>query len=140
MIGRLSDIDLRLLRIFVSVVDAGGFSLATAKLNVAESTISQHMTDLEKRLGMRLCERGRAGFRLTADGEQVYKATIDLPGHGLYLANAGSISNTSGGYIGGGSYGVRLISGATSTVTNYGTIAGTKGLYVSGTSTSAVME
>jgi DNA-binding transcriptional LysR family regulator len=78
MIGRLSDIDLRLLRIFVSVVDAGGFSLATAKLNVAESTISQHMTDLEKRLGMRLCERGRAGFRLTADGEQVYKATIDL--------------------------------------------------------------
>lgn len=78
MIGRLSDIDLRLLRIFVSVVDAGGFSLATAKLNVAESTISQHMSDLEKRLAMRLCERGRAGFRLTADGEQVYKATIDM--------------------------------------------------------------
>lgn len=78
MIGRLSDIDLRLLRIFVSVVDAGGFSLATAKLNVAESTISQHMSDLEKRLSMRLCERGRAGFRLTADGEEVYKATIDM--------------------------------------------------------------
>lgn len=78
MIGRLSDIDLRLLRIFVSVVDAGGFSLATAKLNVAESTISQHMADLEKRLSMRLCERGRAGFRLTTDGEQVYKATIDM--------------------------------------------------------------
>ncbi|MEM1049206.1 MAG: LysR family transcriptional regulator [Pseudomonadota bacterium] len=78
MIGRLSDIDLRLLRVFAAVVDAGGFSLATAKLNVAESTISQHMTDLEKRLGMRLCDRGRGGFRLTKNGEHVYRLTIDL--------------------------------------------------------------
>lgn len=78
MIGRLSDIDLRLLRIFVSVVEAGGFSLASARLNVSESTVSSHMADLEKRLGMRLCERGRAGFRLTDDGEEVYRATTEL--------------------------------------------------------------
>ena len=69
VIGRLSDLDLRLLRIFVAVVESGGFSLASARLNVAESTISSHMADLEKRLGMRLCERGRSGFRLTDDGE-----------------------------------------------------------------------
>jgi DNA-binding transcriptional LysR family regulator len=78
LIGRLSDIDLRLLRIFATVVEAGGFSLATARLNVSESTVSQHMSDLEKRLGMRLCERGRSGFRLTRDGEEVYKATTEL--------------------------------------------------------------
>lgn len=78
MIGRLSDIDLRLLRIFVAVVESGGFSLASARLNVSESTISSHMSDLEKRLGMRLCERGRAGFRLTDDGEEVYRATTEL--------------------------------------------------------------
>lgn len=78
MIGRISDIDLRLLRIFREVVEAGGFAVATAKLNVAESTISQHMTDLEKRLGVRLCERGRSGFRLTDAGQEIYEATIDL--------------------------------------------------------------
>jgi LysR family transcriptional regulator, transcriptional activator for bauABCD operon len=78
MIGRLSDLDLRLLRIFVAVVESGGFSLASARLNVSESTISSHMSDLEKRLGMRLCERGRAGFRLTDDGEEVYRATTQL--------------------------------------------------------------
>jgi DNA-binding transcriptional LysR family regulator len=78
MIGRLSDIDVRLLRNFVAVVEAGGFSLATARLNVSESTISQQMSDLESRLGMRLCERGRSGFRLTRNGEEVYKATVEL--------------------------------------------------------------
>lgn len=78
MFGRVSDIDLRLLRVFVAVVESGGFSLATARLNVSESTISSHMSDLESRLGMRLCERGRGGFRLTANGEQVYGSVIEL--------------------------------------------------------------
>ena len=78
MIGRLSDIDVRLLRHFVTVVEAGGFSLAAARLNVSESTISQQMSDLEARLGMRLCERGRGGFRLTRNGDEVYKATVEL--------------------------------------------------------------
>ena len=78
MIGRLSDIDFRLLRIFVAVVESGSFSIAATRLNVSESTVSSHMSDLERRLGMRLCERGRAGFRLTEDGEDVYRATTDL--------------------------------------------------------------
>ena len=80
MIGRVSDIDLRLLRVFMVVVEAGGFALATARLNVAESTISQYMADLEKRLSLRLCERGRSGFRLTAAGEEVYRAATELMG------------------------------------------------------------
>lgn len=78
MIGRVSDIDLRFLRVFVAVVEAGGFSLASARLNVSESTISSHMADLEKRLGVRLCERGRSGFRVTAQGEKVYEATLEM--------------------------------------------------------------
>ncbi len=78
MIGKLSDIDFRLLRIFVAVVESGSFSIAATRLNVSESTVSSHMSDLERRLGMRLCERGRAGFRLTEDGEDVYRATAEL--------------------------------------------------------------
>ena len=81
MFGRVSDIDLRLLRAFVAVVESGGFSLATARLNISESTISSHMSDLESRLGMRLCERGRSGFRLTYDGEQVYRSVLELLDH-----------------------------------------------------------
>lgn len=78
MIGRVSDVDLRLIRVFLVVVEAGGFALATAQLNVAESTISQHMSDLEKRLGLRLCERGRSGFRLTQQGEEFHLHAVAM--------------------------------------------------------------
>jgi LysR family transcriptional regulator, transcriptional activator for bauABCD operon len=78
MAGRVADADIRLLRIFVAVVECGGFAAAQALLNVSESTISTHMHDLETRLGMRLCERGRSGFRLTGDGEAIFRATRDL--------------------------------------------------------------
>ena len=81
MLGRVSDIDLKLLRVFITVVEAGGFSLATARLNVAESTISTHMADLEARLGIRLCERGRSGFRITQRGQEVYQETLALFDH-----------------------------------------------------------
>ena len=78
--GQLADIDLRLLRVFKSVVDAGGFTAAELQLNLANSTISNYISDLEKRLDMRLCERGRSGFRLTQHGQLVYDATLDLLG------------------------------------------------------------
>ncbi|MGT2491281.1 LysR family transcriptional regulator [Cupriavidus basilensis] len=42
------------------------------------STISSHMTDLERRLGLRLCERGRRGFHLTEEGHSVYQAAESL--------------------------------------------------------------
>ncbi|MCV6588182.1 MAG: LysR family transcriptional regulator [Marinobacterium sp.] len=76
--GQLADLDLRLLRVFRAVVDAGGFSQAELSLNLANSTICNHIADLEKRLDMRLCERGRAGFRLTEHGRLVYDASLEL--------------------------------------------------------------
>ncbi len=78
--GQLADIDLRLLRVFKSVVEAGGFTAAELQLNLANSTISNYISDLEKRLDMRLCERGRSGFSLTTHGQVVYEATLDLLG------------------------------------------------------------
>lgn len=80
MFGQVSDVDIRLLRVFVTIVDCGGFAAAQAHLNVTESTISTHMNHLEQRLGLRLCERGRGGFRLTEDGEAVYGAARELFG------------------------------------------------------------
>ena len=40
-------------------------------LGISRSAISLHMSDLEGRLGMRLCQRGRAGFALTPEGKEI---------------------------------------------------------------------
>lgn len=78
MLSNLSEGDIRLLKVFAKVVDAGGFSAAQIDLNISQSTISTHMTSLEQRLGMRLCERGRSGFRLTERGQLIYQASQRL--------------------------------------------------------------
>lgn len=78
MLSNLSEADIRLLRVFAAVVDAGGFSAAQIDLNVSQSTISTHMTALEQRLGLRLCERGRSGFKLTERGQLIYQAAQRL--------------------------------------------------------------
>ena len=51
---------------------------AELELNIAISTISRHIKDLETRLGLVLCRRGRSGFALTPEGEQIYAATEHL--------------------------------------------------------------
>lgn len=69
----LDRFDIRLLRIFVSIVEAGGFAAAQGELNLSLSTISSHISSLESRLGLSLCRRGRSGFRLTEEGRTVYE-------------------------------------------------------------------
>jgi DNA-binding transcriptional LysR family regulator len=78
LLGRVSDVDIRLLRVFRVVVACGGVSAAELELNIGRSTISRHLTDLELRLGVKLCERGPAGFALTAEGEQILDASSEL--------------------------------------------------------------
>lgn len=73
-LNQVSDFDLRLLRVFRTVAKAGGFAAAESILGISRSAISMHMSDLEKRLGMRLCQRGRAGFSLTDQGREVLRS------------------------------------------------------------------
>jgi DNA-binding transcriptional LysR family regulator len=75
---RLDNIDLRLLRVFVSLVEAGGFADAQISLNLSQSTLSTHLAALERSLGGKLCERGRRGFALTSFGEATYNAAKRL--------------------------------------------------------------
>jgi DNA-binding transcriptional LysR family regulator len=70
--------DIRLLRVFKSVSECGGMAAAGLELNIGVSTVSRHISDLETRLGLRLCRRGRAGFALTAEGQQIYAETLRL--------------------------------------------------------------
>lgn len=74
----ITDVDLRLLRVFLAVVDARGISNAQAALGRDASTISKQITQLEGRLGFRLCERGRSGFALTDEGTAIHRRTLEL--------------------------------------------------------------
>ncbi len=79
-LGQLSDIDIRLLRVFRVVSESGGISAAELELNIGRSTISRHIKDLEMRLGVTLCRRGRSGFSLTDEGKSIYASTLRLMG------------------------------------------------------------
>ena len=79
-LGQLSDIEIRRLRVFRVVAESGGISAAELELNIGRSTISTHIKDLETRLGVTLCRRGRGGFALTDEGEHIYQATLRLLG------------------------------------------------------------
>ncbi|MTH60182.1 LysR substrate-binding domain-containing protein [Paracoccus litorisediminis] len=72
--------DIRLIRIFLRVVEAGGLSAAQSELNLALSSISEKISALEARYGLKLCKRGRGGFALTPAGEDFYKEAQRLLG------------------------------------------------------------
>lgn len=67
----MADFDLALLRAFVSVVDAGGFTRAGERLHRTQSTISQQIRKLEDEAGVPLLDRSARHLRLTDDGERL---------------------------------------------------------------------
>ncbi len=97
---RLSNIDIRQLRIFRAVVECNSFANAEAELNVSQSTISHQMSNLEARLGINLCERGRSGFRLTDKGKRVYEETLLLfRAHERFQYSTGELKGKLSGYL-----------------------------------------
>jgi DNA-binding transcriptional LysR family regulator len=75
---RLLDLDLRQIRIFRAIAESQGLTGAELVLNLSQSRISASLSDLEARLGLRLCRRGRSGFALTEAGHVLYEASSDL--------------------------------------------------------------
>lgn len=78
MLNLQSDIDIRLLRVFVAVAQAKGITAAQITLGLSQSAISTHLSTLETRLGYSLCLRGRSGFSLTEKGVSVLEAAQHL--------------------------------------------------------------
>src|ERR1700674_4300263 len=64
-------LDLDLLRSFVSVVDAGGFTRAGERVHRTQSTVSQQIRRLEATLGRPLLERNGKRVIPTAEGERL---------------------------------------------------------------------
>jgi LysR family transcriptional regulator, nitrogen assimilation regulatory protein len=65
--------DLRQLRYFVGIVQAGSLSRAADQLHVAQSAISHHLASLESELDRQLVTRGPKGIQLTEAGSVLYR-------------------------------------------------------------------
>ncbi len=61
------------LQAFVAVVEAGSFTAAAARLNVAKSVVSRRVSALEERLGVQLLRRTTRVLNLTESGSSFYE-------------------------------------------------------------------
>lgn len=64
-------LDLRQLRYFLAVAETGVMAHAAQKLNVAQSALSHHVAEIERRLGVKLIERHARGITLTVAGQRL---------------------------------------------------------------------
>jgi DNA-binding transcriptional LysR family regulator len=71
--GQLEDMD-----VFIHVVDAGGIGRAADQLGLAKSAVSRRLSDLEKRLGVRLLNRTTRTSSLTEAGRSYYERAIKI--------------------------------------------------------------
>ena len=79
--------ELREMRVFVGVVEAGSLSAATERFEVSQSALSQTISTLERQLGVRLLVRSRTGVHPTELGRALYaEARAVLGRHDRALA------------------------------------------------------
>src|SRR2546421_13038213 len=72
-------LDLELLRSFVSVVDAGGFTRAGERVHRTQSTVSQQIRRLEGSVGRLLLRRDGKRITPTEGGERPLSYAMPLP-------------------------------------------------------------
>lgn len=73
--------DLRQLRYFVGIVQAGSLSRAAEQLHVAQSALSHHLASLESELKRQLVTRGRKGVQITEAGSVLYRHAESILRH-----------------------------------------------------------
>ena len=84
--GAPQGVELRHLRYFVAVADAGTFTHAAERMFVAQPTLSQQIRRLEELVGTPLLQRRREGVRLTTAGSVLLeesRAVLSLIDHGV---------------------------------------------------------
>lgn len=87
--------ELRHLRYFVTVADAGGVSRGAARLNISQPALSRQIRDLENELGVSLFDRRGRRLVLTGEGEDLLTRGRQL------LTDADSFSERAGALRGG---------------------------------------
>jgi DNA-binding transcriptional LysR family regulator len=84
--GAPQNVELRHLRYFVAVADAGSFTDAAERMFIAQPTLSQQVRRLEEIIGTRLLHRRREGVRLTTAGAvllETSRTILSLVDHGV---------------------------------------------------------
>jgi hypothetical protein len=71
-------LELRDLRCFVAVADAGSFARATERTSIAQPALSQRIRRLEEIVGTPLLQRRREGLQFTAAGSVVLVAARNV--------------------------------------------------------------
>ena len=64
--------DIRQLRYFIAIVEAGSFSRAAERLHVAQPALSQHVLAMEAELGILLLHRTARGVKPTEEGLRLF--------------------------------------------------------------------
>jgi DNA-binding transcriptional LysR family regulator len=73
-------VQLRHLRYFARIVEAGSFSRAASVVHIAQPALSQQIAELEFDLGVPLLLRSARGVRPTAEGDILYREAISILG------------------------------------------------------------
>jgi len=74
-------LDWNLLRTFVVIVQEGGITAASERLNLSQPTVSAALRRLEERLDHRLIDRGGSStFKVTDAGETLYRESVEIYG------------------------------------------------------------
>lgn len=63
---------------YVQVVESGSFSRAAAHTGIAKSSLSRHIMQLEKSLGVQLLNRNTRLLAMTTVGEQIYRHALEM--------------------------------------------------------------
>jgi DNA-binding transcriptional LysR family regulator len=66
------------LRFFVAIATSPSLAAAARTLNVSPSAVSQRLSHIEQRLGLRLIERGRGHLVLTSEGETLLRRSAEI--------------------------------------------------------------
>ena len=68
------------LRFFLAIARAGSLTAAPAELRVSQPTVSRRLAAMEARLGVRLFDRTRSGYELTAPGLEIFETVERVEG------------------------------------------------------------
>lgn len=79
--GQLED-----LQVFVTIVECSSISRAAEELHLAKSAVSRRLSSLEERFDVRLVDRHRGAWELTAAGRELYQRALQLVQEGEELA------------------------------------------------------
>lgn len=88
----MKGIDIKLLRAFITLADAGSYHHAAQTLFITQPALSKQIKALEQLTGGALFQRGRNGASLTLCGARLYpKATAFLQSHLIFMRDAHEI-------------------------------------------------